>query len=113
MALVVGPLGCSSVMTRSVIPAASGLTAPAKPPTCSIDFFWTTPQRPYQELAAVSLVAAAGAGEYSAFQEALRVKACEMGGDAVIILLPFSSREGIIVKYSEIPEPPLVPRAGR
>jgi hypothetical protein len=95
-------LGCG-VTVNAVIPAASGLTAVAKPPDCHLDFFWTTPDRPYQELAAVSLMTSFGASPYADYQAALHVQACGLGGDAVIVLFPFSSREGIVVKYRPAP----------
>ncbi|HEX3904939.1 MAG TPA: hypothetical protein VH853_19045 [Polyangia bacterium] len=95
-------LGCG-VTVNAVIPAASGLTAVAKPPDCHLDFFWTAPDRPYQELAAVSLITSFGRSDYADYQAALHVQACALGGDAVIVLFPFSSREGIVVKYRQAP----------
>jgi hypothetical protein len=94
-------LGCG-VTVNAIIPAASGLTAAPKPPDCKLDFFWTTPDRPYQELAAVSLQSAVPS-DYVAYQAALHVQACALGADAVIVLFPFSSREGIVVKYRQAP----------
>lgn len=94
----VASLGCG-VTVKEVIPAASGLTASAKPPDCHLDFFWTTPDRPYDELAAVSLMSGDHSADYTAYQAVLRTQACALGGDAVVVLLPFSAREGIVVKY--------------
>ena len=101
---VAASLGCA-VNVREVIPAPSGLRAEAKAPDCHLDFFWTTPDRPYDELAAVSLVSNNQGTEYSAYQAVLRRQACALGGDAVIGLLPFSAREGIVVKYRPTANP--------
>jgi len=95
--IAVGLAGCAT--------AASGAAAPPKADDCHMDFFWTAPDRPYVELAAVR----AGGGiihDYQTYQEVIRQQACRLGGDAVIIMLPFSSREGIVIKYREILPPP-------
>lgn len=100
LSLAAGLSSCTSAGVHSVIPSASGFTAAPKPSTCSVDFFWTTPDRPYQELAAV-LLAVTGTPDSAERQKAFRQKACELGGDAVIVRRPFDSTEGIVVKYRE------------
>jgi hypothetical protein len=102
LSLAAGLSSCSFANVNSVIPAASGFTAPPKPSTCNVDFFWTTPDRPYQELAAV-LLGVTGTPGSTERQKAFRLKACELGGDAVIVRRPFDSTEGIVVKYREGP----------
>jgi hypothetical protein len=71
-------LGCG-VTVKAIIPAASGLTAAAKAPDCHLDFFWTTPDRPYDELAAVSLQSSPQWADYADYQAALHVQACALG----------------------------------
>jgi len=101
MLLLVGATLTACYTPRtSVIPSSSGFTATPRPSTCHVDFFWTPPDRPYVEIAAIESL---NTGEYSRFQEVIRERACELGGDAVIVLLPFSAREGIVVKYQQIP----------
>jgi hypothetical protein len=97
-----GLSGCATSVGL-VIPSPMGLTAPARPSTCRVDFFWTRPDRPFQELAAV--FAGHGAGiEYRDVLDAIRVKACELGGDAVILKDPGSS-QGIVIRYLPDPSP--------
>ncbi len=96
--------GCAGVVT-DVLPAPSGATAPPRAADCHVDFFWTRPDRPYVELAAISAGAMLTA-DYASFVEAFRRRACELGGDAVIVLHPFSARECIVLKYRDAPRAP-------
>jgi hypothetical protein len=105
--LVAAALSGCLISERVVIPSPSGFTPPAKPSTCRIDFFWTTPDRPYEELAAVGLSASGlvPPDVVDDAREVMRAKACELGGDAVVVLQPFSFLTGIVVKYRDLPNP--------
>ncbi len=93
---------CTGVAARRVIPAPSGFTATPKPSNCHVDFFWMTPDRPYKELAAVAVAPGSGRGNDTDLLEGLRAKACELGGDAIVVTHPFTPNEGIVVKYRDI-----------
>jgi hypothetical protein len=73
---------CASVTSVSVTPSGSASAQP-RAADCPIEFFRSkNPDRPYEELAGLHAQFGMSPGEV---QEAMRVKACEVGADAVII----------------------------
>jgi hypothetical protein len=99
MFLVAALFGCYST-TVQFMRSPSGVTYPPKPPTCHVDFFWTHPDHRYVEVAAVW---AYDMG-FEQYQKVVGAKACELGGDAVIVFLPLGRQPGIVVKYREAQE---------
>ncbi len=79
-------------------PAGSAQVGPAKPQDCSLEFFRTkSPERAYDEIGAVQVSSKPGAGTLDGFQELIRKKGCELGGDAVIVTRDFSAAEGAMI----------------
>lgn len=80
-----------------VLPSGPGVVAEPKPSSCELPFYRTTPDRPYDELAALH---ASGGDTFrngpAEFQDALRAKACELGADAVIVTQDFTGPGGIM-----------------
>lgn len=78
-----------------VLPSGTGVTAAPRSSDCKPDFFRTTPDRPYDELAALHAQGGDtfrdGPGD---FQDAVRAKACELGADAVLVTQNFSGPGG-------------------
>jgi len=78
---------CSSVQISS----RSGVTAPAKPASCSLPFLRAAPSdRPFDELAALHYAGHVNmGGDPAAVEDDLRAKGCELGADALIVVREF------------------------
>ena len=106
MALLVAAaasLGCLGPRVV-VLPSGPGVTAHPKPSDCKLEFYRTRPDRPFDEIAALSAGTSDTFNSASGdFQEALRVKACELGADAVIVTLDYSGPDkpmnAVAIKY--------------
>jgi hypothetical protein len=83
--------------------------AAARSPDCKVVFFRIRPDRPFDELAALQARGSfTGKPASDHLQEGLRVKACELGADAIIVtaevLWPtqdssYSQMSGVAIKY--------------
>lgn len=97
-----GLTGCLTPVppAAAVIPSGSGVRAAPKASDCKLDFFRTKVDQPYDELAALHVGAPTdGYGYTTAYnpwqlQEAMRVKACALGADAVIVTQDFHPGKG-------------------
>ena len=99
LAALVFIAACSFVR---ITPTGNGLTVQPRPRNCQIEFFHTkAPERLYDELAAFH----ASFGEPKELQEEMRVNACQLGADAVIVTREYvpadQSMAGTAVKYRE------------
>jgi hypothetical protein len=77
-----------------VLPVASGACAPAKAPSCTIEFFEIeTLQRPTDPLAELRDARSASPGDPGG-RELLRLQACALGADAIVGLHKAVSGDG-------------------
>ena len=95
--------GCVVHPTVVVIPSGSGIRAAPKQSDCKLDFFRTKTDQPYDELAALHVDILRDAVPLwndvsydevqtqvaAQLQEAMRMKGCELGADAVIVTQDF------------------------
>jgi hypothetical protein len=81
-------------LTVGVLPVANGSCAPAKAPSCTIEFFEIeTLQRPYAPIAELRYSRSASPGDPGS-RDMLRQQACALGADAIVGLHKAVSGDG-------------------
>jgi hypothetical protein len=103
---VMGAAGCTG--PRVVVLSSKAIEVQARSPDCTLDFFRTRVERPYDELAALHAEGGdTGRDGPADFEKALRAKACALGADAVLVTQDYTGRGGtmnaVAIRYRDAP----------